>query len=281
VRRARRLVISSISTVGNYEYGSYWYLHLDGTVEFEMKATGIINTAACEPGKADRFGTEVAPGVVGQIHQHTFCARLDLAVDGDRNGVVECDTRALPLGPENPWGNAFHVEETPLARECGRKRAPEAERYWKFESRERTNRMGAPTAYKLEPVRSLTPFAHPAGPSGARMGFVYNDLWVTAQDTEELYPAGRFMNHSDGSDGLPAWARRGRPVDDADIVAWHVFGIHHMPRPEDYPVQPVVRTGFALHPNGFFDRNPTLDLPAGRNEASTAADCCGNAEAAE
>ena len=26
VRRARRLVISSIATVGNYEYGLYWYL---------------------------------------------------------------------------------------------------------------------------------------------------------------------------------------------------------------------------------------------------------------
>eukprot|EP00977_Amphora_coffeiformis_P018367 scaffold6436_cov158-Amphora_coffeaeformis.AAC.1 len=42
VRRARRLVISSISTVGNYEYGSYWYFYLDGMIEFEMKATGII-----------------------------------------------------------------------------------------------------------------------------------------------------------------------------------------------------------------------------------------------
>ncbi|MGC2404556.1 MAG: hypothetical protein WA510_32495, partial [Acidobacteriaceae bacterium] len=30
VRRARKLVISSISTIGNYEYASYWYLHQDG-----------------------------------------------------------------------------------------------------------------------------------------------------------------------------------------------------------------------------------------------------------
>lgn len=275
VRRSRKLVISSISTVGNYEYASYWYFYLDGTIEFEMKATGIINTTGCEPGKADRYGTEVAPGVVGQIHQHTFCARLDLSVDGDRNGVVECDTHALPLGPDNPWGNAFYVQETPLTHECGRKRAPEAERYWKFVSRERTNRMGKPTAYKLEPTRSVTPFNNPTGPSGARMGFIYNDLWVTAFDEEERYPAGRFMNHSDGSEGLPAWVKQGRETDGADIVAWHVFGLHHLPRLEDYPVQPVVKTGFVLHPNGFFDRNPTLDLPGDRNEASTRADCCG------
>ena len=31
VRRSRRLVISSIATVGNYEYGFYWYFYLDGT----------------------------------------------------------------------------------------------------------------------------------------------------------------------------------------------------------------------------------------------------------
>ena len=79
--------------------------------------------------------------------------------------------------------------------------------------------MGKPTAYKLEPTRSVTPFNHPTSPSGARMGFVYNDLWVTAYDEEERYPAGKFMNHSDGSDGLPAWVKQGRGVDDADILA--------------------------------------------------------------
>ena len=30
VRRSRRLVISSIATIGNYDYGLFWYLHLDG-----------------------------------------------------------------------------------------------------------------------------------------------------------------------------------------------------------------------------------------------------------
>ena len=30
-RRQRRLVISFFATVGNYDYGFYWYLYLDGT----------------------------------------------------------------------------------------------------------------------------------------------------------------------------------------------------------------------------------------------------------
>lgn len=263
-RRARRLTISSISTVGNYEYGSYWYFFLDGTIEFEMKATGIINTVGCIPGEPGKYGTEVAPGVVGQNHQHLFCARLDLAVDGDSNTVTECDTHAEPLGPENPWGNAFYVQETPITTEGGRLRKPDAERYWKFASSDKTNGMGKPTSYKLEPTHSITPFAHPDGPSGKRMPFAYKHLWVTPYDAEERFPAGQFMNHSDGSDGLSAWTEKGRTVENEDIVAWHVFGLHHPTRLEDFPVQPCVTTGFTLMPNGFFDRNPCLDLPSSK-----------------
>ena len=40
VRRGRRLVISSICTIANYEYGFYWYFGLDGTIQHEVKLTG-------------------------------------------------------------------------------------------------------------------------------------------------------------------------------------------------------------------------------------------------
>jgi primary-amine oxidase len=36
VRRSRRLVVSSISTVENYEYGFFWYLYQDGNIQFEI-----------------------------------------------------------------------------------------------------------------------------------------------------------------------------------------------------------------------------------------------------
>ena len=270
VRRGRRLVISSISTVGNYEYASYWYFYLDGKIEFEMKATGIINTVGKTPETDMRFGTEVAPGVIGQIHQHLFVARLDLSVDGDANSVMECNTRVLPMGPENPYGNAFYVEETKLDKECGRKIAPETQRYWKFASAEKTNYMGKPTAYKLEPTHAVTPFNDPEGPSGQRMPFIYNHLWLTECHADERFPAGDFMNHSDGSEGVHKAAERGHSIDGKDVVAWHVFGLHHNVRLEDFPVQPVISTGFMLMPNGFFDCNPCLDLPVEKNEAS----CC-------
>ena len=268
VRRARRLVISTIATVGNYEYGSYWYFHLDGSIEFEMKATGIINTAACVPGTPQKYGIEVAPGVVGQIHQHLFCARLDMAVDGDRNSVVECDTVVEPEGPDNPYGNAFYQRQTLLAEQCGRPRDPDAERYWKFVSADAKNAMGHQTGYKLEPTGSVRSFVRHDSPTGKRMGFTYNQLWITAEDAQQRYPAGEFVNQSDGSDGVQVWTEEPRSIDGVPLVAWPVFGINHIPRLEDYPVQPVVTTGFKLHPVGFFDRNPALDLPAETNGAS-------------
>jgi primary-amine oxidase len=273
VRRGRKLVISCICTVGNYEYGSYWYLKQDGTIEFEMKATGIINTVGCLPGQPSKYGAEVSPGVEGQIHQHAFCVRLDMAVDGDRNSVVECNTH-IEEDALNPHGNAFYMQETLLETERGacRRANPDSQRYWKVINPNKLNQVGRPVGYKLEPTHALTQFVKPTSPSGRRASFMRNHLWVTAYDAEERYPAGEFMNHSTGAGGLPDMIAADRSVANADIVLWHVFGVHHVPRPEDFPVQPVISCGWKLMPAGFFAVNPAIDLPPEVNAASR--HCC-------
>lgn len=270
LRRGAKLVVSSICTVGNYEYALYWYFFLDGMIEFEVKATGVINTTACEPGKPSKYSREVMPGVVGHIHQHILCARLDMEVDGVGNSVVECNTEAVPIGPENPYGNAFFETETVLSREAesGRRVNQDSHRYWKIINPGKLNATGKPVAYKLDPTSCVTPFVHPDSPSGKRAGFVQNHLWVTAHDPEERFPGGEFMNHSDGRDGLPDWIAQDRPIENSDVVVWHTFGLHHPVRIEDFPVQPVVTAGFKLMPSGFFDRNPAIDLPPAVNTAS-------------
>lgn len=272
VRRARKLVISSISTIGNYEYASYWYLHQDGEIEYEMKATGIINTAGCHPGQPGAYGVEVAPGIVGHIHQHIFCARLDMEVDGPQNSVTECDTVADPLGPDNPYGNTFRVVERTLGTELNARRDVDFghARYWRVINSGKRNWVGTPTAYKLEATSAVRPFTHPDGPSGRRGRFIQHQLWVTPFDADERYPAGEFVNQSNGEDGIEVWTNRDRPILNTDIVVWHCFGLHHLPRPEDHPVQPCVKCGFHLKPSGFFDQNPVIDLPRSINKTS----CC-------
>ncbi|MEM8694108.1 MAG: primary-amine oxidase [Pseudomonadota bacterium] len=270
VRRARRMVISTIATVGNYEYGYYWYLHMDGMIEFEIKATGVINTTACMPGQPGPYGVEVVPGVLGQIHQHTFCARLDMAVDGDANTAVECNTEAEPMGRDNPYGNAYRMIETPLTNElaAARKADQGTHRYWKFKSANKTGLTGQPTAYKLIPTSVVTPYISPEGPSGRRAGYTFKDLWVTAFDPDQRFPAGEFVNGCDGSDGINAYVAGDRDLVGKDLVAWHTFGLHHIPRPEDFPVQPCITCGFKLMPVGFFDDSNVRDLPWDKNIAS-------------
>jgi primary-amine oxidase len=263
-------VVSCICTVANYEYGLYWYFNTDASFQLELKATGIINTTACHPGDPGKYGKEVAPGVLGQIHQHIFCARLDMNVDGDRNSVVELNTYAEPAGPENIHGNAFFEQETVFKTELEacRRANQETHRAWKIINPGRKNWVGMPTAYKLEPGGVVTPFVNPDSPSGRRSNFVSNHLWVTAHDRDERYPAGEYMNHSYGTDGVADFVKQNRSIENANIVLWHVFGVHHQVRPEDFPVQPCIFTGFKLKPDGFFDRNPGIDLAPDVNVAS-------------
>jgi primary-amine oxidase len=277
VRRARKLVVSCICTVGNYEYGQYWYFDQNGDIEFEMKATGIINTVGCEPGQPSKYEREVSPGVAGQIHQHIFCARLDMAVDGETNSVVECNTQAEPA-PLNPWGNAFYETETVFQTEteAARRANLESMRYWKVVNPNKTNLVGRPVGYKLVPTNCVNSFLLPTGPSGKRSNFVEKHLWVTAHDAEERYPAGEFMNHSDGTGGIADFVKQDRGIENASVVLWHVFGLHHSVRTEDFPVQPCITTGFKLMPTGFFDGNPGIAVAETVNSESrdAGASCC-------
>jgi primary-amine oxidase len=263
VRRSRRLVVSSIATVDNYEYAFYWYLYQDGAIEFEAKLTGIVLTSALEPGEVPRHGTVVAPQLTAMYHQHIFCARLDLDIDGQHNSVSEVHTEPVPAGPDNPYGNAFVQVETPLSTEHEAQQLvdPLHDRYWKIANSDVRNGLGAPVAYKLVPGRNVLPFARPDSSIGRRAAFMTKHLWVTPFDPAERYPAGDYPNQHRGGAGLPEWTRAGRSLENADVVLWYVFTSHHVPRPEDWPVMPMTRVGFSLEPVGFFDRNPSLDVP--------------------
>ena len=262
-RRQRRLVVSFFTTVGNYDYGFYWYFYLDGTIECEVKMTGIVFTAAY-PGADHAYSTEVAPGLGAPVHQHLFCARLDVSVDGLANAVEEIDVHGLPVGPDNPYGNAIARSVTRLSSEGLAARPGDASRgrVWRVVSTTAANRFGQPTAFTLHPEPSPALLADPASPLAARAGFATRALWVTRYDPAQRYPAGDFVNQSPGGGGLPAYIAADRDLDGQDIVVWHTFGPTHVVRTEDWPVMPVTRTGFMLKPTGFFDRNPTLDVPA-------------------
>ncbi|KAI5298738.1 hypothetical protein KEM56_003808, partial [Ascosphaera pollenicola] len=97
VTRGVKLIISQIFTAGNYEYCIYFVFHMDGTIQLDIKLTGILNTYAMNPGEDTRgYGTQVYPGVNAHNHQHIFCLRVDPNLDGDKNTIVQTDAARGP-----------------------------------------------------------------------------------------------------------------------------------------------------------------------------------------
>ena len=267
VRRSRRLVISSMHTIGNYEYGFFWYLYLDGTIQMEVKLTGIVGISAVEPGGGSDTAPLIAPQLASPVHQHLFCFRLDFDVDGGGNSVAEVNAVPDPIGPENPQGTLFRTVATPLRREQEAMRDvdPSTSRHWKVSNPGKTNRLGIPVAYKLLPQGTPKMLAHADSVHGRRAGFATHNLWVTPHEPGQMAPASEFTNLHPGGAGLPAWTEQNRSIENTDIVLWHTFGLTHVPRPEDWPVMPVEYCGFSLVPVGFFERNPALDVPPSKH----------------
>jgi primary-amine oxidase len=261
-RRQRRMVFSYFTPIGNYDYGFYWYLYLDGTIQCEVKATGLLFTSAY-PEEGSDYSSEVAPGLGAPYHQHLFSARLDMTVDGPRNAVDEVEAQRVPVGPDNPHGNAFRRARTRLRTEQQAQRLADnsSGRAWHIVNPDRLNRFGQPVGYLLRPEGQPALLADESSSIRARAAFASRHLWVTRYDPAQRYSAGDFVNQHAGGAGLPAWTAADRDVDGEDIVVWHTFGPTHFPRPEDWPVMPVDYAGFTLKPVGFFDRNPALDVP--------------------
>lgn len=263
VRRSRRLVVSSVSTVENYEYGFFWYLYQDGNIQFEIKLTGILSLGALPEGVKPKYGNLVAPQVYAPNHQHFFNMRLDFDIDGASNSVYEINVVPDEINESNPYENAFYAKATLLDTELNARRnmSLETGRTWKIVNPGRKNRLGEPAGYKLLPGDNCVPYASKNASWYRRAGFVQNHLWVTPFDEHENYGAGDYPNQHIGGEGLEKWTKANRNVVDTDIVVWYTMGHTHIPRTEDYPVMPAAYIGFLLKPNGFFDQNPANDIP--------------------
>ncbi len=186
-------------------------------------------------------GTIVCPGVNAQVHQHMFCARLDVAVDGHKNTISEIDVISQP--DVTHYGNAFGATEKILKTEKEAIRTYDATkaRSWKISNAEgKTNPVnGKPTAYKLMPFTKgsagPTVLTAPTSAVSLKGEFATANLWVTPHRGKERYPAGEYtpqggkflrmfflnkyncnelmmVGFLDGSVGLPQWTENNRPI---------------------------------------------------------------------
>jgi primary-amine oxidase len=262
-RRQRRLVVSFHVTVGNYEYLIYWRFYQDGNIESEVRATGIMVTTSLGDGQASPYGTVVDTDTYAPHHQHFIVARLDLDIDGESNSVLASDTLASPVGADNPHGVALVQHRTPLRteREGIQDYDWATQRSWIVVNDTVRNRLGGPVGYKLVPGASFPAMLPADSPVLRRAAAIGHTLWVTPFAEDERWPCGEFVVQSETDTGLPVWTVQDRPIANTDVVLWYVFGIHHITRPEEWPIMSVDTVSFWLKPVGFFDRNPALDVP--------------------
>ncbi len=266
VRRSRRLVVSSIATVGNYEYGFYWYFYLDGTIQLEVKLTGIMSTMAVRARRASpthasmvapQLAAPVPPAPVQRAPRHRRRRRA-------QHGATRSTRSPTPPGPDNPLGQRLRDAPRPRSRteqQAKRLVDPARSRTWKIVNPDVRNGLGQPVAYKLVPGATPTLLADPDSSVGRRAGVRHpQPVGHARTDPTSAAPRATTRTSTAAATGSPRGPRPTGPIVDTDLVVWHTFGVTHIPRPEDWPVMPVEYAGFHLVPFGFFDRNPALDV---------------------
>ncbi|MES1216951.1 MAG: tyramine oxidase [Bacteroidota bacterium] len=275
-RRATNLVLKYYTMIENYDYGFVWRFHEDGTIDVEIELTGIVEVKGVhrinEMDKADKndrsyngttFGTLVRPHVEAMNHQHFFVFRLDMDIDGpENNSVMEMNSKAVPVGAQNPYGNAFITEHTMFMTEKEAQRSVnyETARNWHVVNNTEHNSQGQHAGYMLMPGTQAKTFFPENSLLRKKASFLNHQLWVTKYQDDQEYPAGKYPASNKVYDGLAEWTAKNRMIGNNDVVLWYIAGITHIVRPEEWPVMSVHKMGFSLMPFGFFSGNPTLGI---------------------
>lgn len=286
VTRRRELVIQFIITLANYEYIFAFKFDQAAGIAVEARATGIVSVVNIDAGKTAPWGNVVSPGALAQNHQHLFCVRIDTAIDGHENTLIQ--EESLPFSMDkrtNVHGNYYEVRQTPITTSVGVDLAPFNNRVFKVQNLSKRNLVsGKPVGYKITAPPTQLLLADPNSIQAQRALFAQHHLWVTKYKDDELYAGGRYtLQSSREIGGVADAAARNDNVFDEDIVIWSVFGLTHNPRVEDWPVmfvfifrlgmaetdgcflaisRPVEMLQVDITPVDFFNENPALDVPS-------------------
>lgn len=228
-----------IITLANYEYVFAYKFDQAAGITMEARATGIVSVVNIDEGKTAPWGNVVNPGTLAQNHQHIFCLRIDPAVDGHNNTLVQEQSMPVPMDPAtNPNGNLYEVQLTVIKESAGLDLDPFNHRVFKVQNLSKKNPIsGKPVGYKVTTPPTQLLLAAPGSIQSNRALFARHHLWVTKHRDDELYAGGRYTLQSRLEvDGVSDAAARKDNVDNEDIVLWSVFGLTHNPRVEDWPV---------------------------------------------
>jgi len=262
------LVVRMAPEVGNYDYLLDYAFNRSGEIEVRVGAYGIIATKGVAARKMDdatakndtKYGTLVAPNLVGVNHDHFMSFRVDLDVDGQNNRLVADKFVKRELAGNPLRHSLWQVERSIVGTEASLDLMNEPV-WYRVESESRRNAMGNPTSYQLMPGHSDLSILDSDEPQQQRASFSSAALWVTRYNPDETFAAGRYPNQNRNVEGLPRFIADRQSVKNQDLVLWYTIGFRHQTRSEDWPVMPALWHSFKIRPFNFFDRNPGLDVP--------------------
>jgi len=271
-RKSRELVLRTIGIFGNYDYAFDWVFQQDGTIRVRAGATGqdeikaVKSRTAAEDttGQDGMYGRFIAENIIGVDHDHFFSYRLDFDVDGTSNSFVRDKLRVKHLSAAESLRKSVWVAEPETAKteaQAKTSMSMEQPEIWRVVNPNVKSPLGYPVGYELMGGENAMSLLVPDDYPQKRAGFTDYQIWVTPYRENERYAAGDYPTQSKGGDGLPAWTKANRPIENTDIVLWYTMGFHHVPHAEDWPVMPTIWHGFELRPVNFFAHNPALDLP--------------------
>ena len=274
-RAGRELVLRWIATVGNYDYIFDWTFQQDGTIRVAVGATGIDEAKGVvskrhesKSAADERYGTFVADNLVGVNHAHFFCFKLDLDIDGVQNSFQT--VKLKKIRDERALRKSMWIVQPSIAKHEADAQLNEDQHnptLWRIVNPNVLDAMGYPVGYELVPAPQTADLLDPDDYPRKRAGFADYQLWVTPYTAEQA-AAGKYPNQSHGGEGLPAWTRENRSIEDTDLVLWYTVGFNHAPVPEDWPVLPTMWHEFVLRPSGFFAHSPVIDLPPASTESA-------------
>ena len=259
-------VISSIVTVGNYEYGFFWYLYQDGSIEFEAKLTGHRAHRRLGLGRALAVLAAARRGRRTSHHQHFFCARLDLDIDGTANVAFESRRCCEPVGAARTRTAARSGPSgrpTSASRRRGAHISPRDGRRFRVENPARRNRIGDPVGVRAGARRERARrCSSPTRRCASARRLHRPQRLGDAVPPRRALPGRRVPEPARrAATACPRWTR-GRPQPRRRGRGALVrVRRAPLPRLEDWPVMPVVRCGFQPAAGRLLRPNPALDVP--------------------
>jgi primary-amine oxidase len=246
-RRSEELVLWSTFKATNYLYIVQFGFQDEGTISFRMGSTGTNLTHD----KAN-----------GHMHLAIWRLDVDLGGEGSKNQpylVRYLESKTAPGRArvvEEPFNNGI---------EGYADWNPEEFTTLRIKNEAFKNAIGSPLSYDLIPHRSGS--ARHYGPQLPEKlpdeSFTHHDFWVLPYKANKL----KQVDELDCTK-LSTYVRRGRHIDDHDLVVWYISSAHHQPRDEDLFGPPdgrqqgatvVLWSGFEFRPRDLFDASPFFE----------------------